>query len=303
MEPLRKEPTDQSPLDREPKPPFPPQKQDKPGIEAKLTPRPRYFGEAYRPANKLEGKVALITGGDSGIGRAVAVIYAREGADVAITYLPAEERDAQETKRVIEGVGRRCLLLAGDLTEGAFCDQVVQRTLETFGQLDIFVNNAAYQNRKEKPEDITDEEWERTFSTNIEAYFRIVRAAVPHMKPGSSIIATSSVTAMEGSEKLLDYSATKGALDAFTLSLSRNLLSRGIRVNAVSPGPVWTLLNPADQGMKPEQVAKFGQDVPLQRPAQPEEIAPSYVFLASNADSSYITGVILPQTGGDTGRP
>ncbi len=287
-------------MQTEPKPPFPEQHQPKPGIEAELQPRPRYLGPRYKPAGKLEGKAALITGGDSGIGRAVAVIYAREGADVAITYLPEEQRDAEETKQVVEAQGKRCLLFKGDLTDPQFCKEAVEGTVEGLGHLDILVPNAAWQNRKQSIEEVTDEEWDRTFKTNVHSYFRLVRAAMPHLKPGAAIIATSSITGLEGSPKLLDYSATKGAINAFTKTLAQNLVEKGIRVNAVAPGPVWTPLNPSDQGMSPEQVSKFGANNPYKRPAQPEEIAPAYVFLASDADSSFITGEIIAALGGET---
>ena len=285
---------------REPMPPFPEQHQEGVGLERKLDPRPRYQAEAYRAAGKLEGKVALITGGDSGIGRAVAVLYAREGASVAITYLPEEKSDADETRRAIEEAGAKCLAVAGDLTDAAFCDQIVEKTVKHFGRIDILVANAAHQNRKPKLEDVTDEEFDATFKTNMYSYFRLSRAALRSMKPGSVIIATSSETGIKGSKQLPDYSATKGAINAFTKSLAVNLIDKGIRVNAVAPGPVWTPLNPSDDGMTAKDVAKFGQDSPMGRPAQPEELAPAYVFLASNADSSYITGTVLQVMGGET---
>ncbi len=284
----------------EPTPPFPEQHQEKPGLESEMDPRPHYQAPRYRAAGKLQGKAALITGGDSGIGRAVAVLFAREGADVAIAYLPAEQSDAEETRTAVRIEGRKCLLLPGDVTDPGFCKQVVERTVKEFGKLDVLVNNAAYQNRKEKLEDITDEEWDRTFQTNVYAYFRIVRAALPHLKAGASIIATSSITGLHGNPQLPDYSATKGAINAFTKSLAQNLVARGIRVNAVAPGPVWTPLNTADRGEKPDKVAHFGQKTPMQRPAQPEEIAPLYVFFASDADSSYITGEVVTLLGGQT---
>ena len=287
-------------IQSEPKPPFPKQKLEKPGLEAELEPRPKYEAPRYKPAGKLLGKVALVTGGDSGIGRAVAVIYAREGADVAITALPAERVDAAETRRSVEAQGRRCLVLEGDLTDGEFCQRAIDETVAQLGQLDVLVHNAAHQNRKESLEDLDDEELDRTFRTNVYAYIRLVKAALPHLKPGSSIIATGSITGIQGSSMLPDYSATKGAIHTLTKTLAQNLVSKGIRVNCVAPGPVWTPLNAADEGASPEQVAEFGKKTPLERPAQPEEIAPAYVFFASDADSSFITGVVLPALGGET---
>ena len=289
-----------NPARPEPMPPFPKQHQPKPGIESELHPRPRFEAEEYRAAGKLQGKVALVTGGDSGIGRAVAVLYAREGADVAIAHLPAERGDAQETERAILGHGRKCILLEGDLTDAAFCDAIVEAVVRQFGKLDILVSNAAYQNRKKSLEEVTDEELARTFETNVYAYVRLARAALRHMKAGASIIATSSVTGILGAKGLPDYSATKGAINAFTKTLAQDVVDQGIRVNAVAPGPVWTPLNPADAGTPPEKVARFGSSVPMGRPAQPEELAPAYVFLASNADSSYITGTVLQVMGGET---
>ena len=286
---------------REPKPPFPEQHQDAPGLESKLKPKPRFQAPAYKAADKLRGKVALITGGDSGIGRAVAVLFAREGADVAINYLPPEQSDAEETQRAVEQQKRRCLLLPGDLTGKSTCDDIVNATVEEFGKLDILVSNAAHQARKESLEEVTDDEFDLTFRTNIYAYFRLSRAALRHMKKGSCIIATSSETALLGSPQLPDYSSTKGAIDTLTRTLAQNLIERGIRVNAVAPGPVWTPLNPSDAGATPEKVARFGESNPMKRPAQPEEIAPAYVFLASEADSSYITGIVLPVMGGEPG--
>jgi len=284
----------------EPVPPFPPQHQTKPGIESKLDPLPRFEAEEYREAGKLQGKIALVTGGDSGIGRAVAVLFAREGADVGIGHLDAEKSDADETRRLVEAHGRSCLVLPGDLADARFCDEIVQRTVDRFGKLDILVSNAAHQNRKESLEDVTDEEFDRTFKTNIYAYFRLCRAALRHMQAGASIIVTSSVTGLLGAKGLPDYSATKGAINAFTKTLAQDVIDRGIRVNAVAPGPVWTPLNVADAGTTPERVAQFGSHVPMGRPAQPEELAPAYVFLASNADSSYITGSVLQVMGGET---
>ena len=291
---------EKKPQDLEPKPPFPAQKLPKPGLEAALTPRPKYKAPAYKSAGKLLGKIAVITGGDSGIGRGVAVLYAREGADVAITALPEEKQDAEETKRAVEAEGSRCVIIEGDLADPAFCRTVIERTVKDLGRLDILVHNAAHQNHTESLEDLKDEHIERTFSTNVYAYYRLVRAALPHLNPGASIIATGSITGIQGSSGLPDYSATKGAIHTLTKTLAQNLLERGIRVNCVAPGPVWTPLNAADKGTTPEKVANFGRDTPMERPAQPEEIAPAYVFFASDADSSYITGVILPALGGET---
>jgi NAD(P)-dependent dehydrogenase (short-subunit alcohol dehydrogenase family) len=287
-------------IESEPKPPLPDQKLDKPGLEADMELRPKYQAPRYRPAGKLEQKVALITGGDSGIGRAVAVLYAREGADVAIACLPAERVDAQETCRAVQSEGRRCVILEGDLTERDVCLELVDRTIAELGQLDILVSNAAHQNRKESLEDLTDEEFDRTFKTNVYAFFRLVKAALPHLKAGSAIIVTGSETGFEGPEMLPDYSGTKGAIHTLTKSFAKMLAERGIRVNCVAPGPVWTPLNLADTGNPPEKVKSFGEKTPLKRPAQPEELAPAYVFLASDADSSYITGEVLAVMGGGT---
>jgi NAD(P)-dependent dehydrogenase (short-subunit alcohol dehydrogenase family) len=287
----------QPPGRRYPEPPLPKQHQSKPGVEARLDPRPEYEAPAYRGSGKLEDKVALITGGDSGIGRAIAVLYAREGADVAIVYLD-EDEDAEETKSAVEAEGRRAILIPGDVSDPEFCRHAVEQTLESFDQLDILVNNAAFQESADSLEQITDEQWDRTFRTNIYGYFYMARAALPHLEPGSVILNCGSVTAIQGSAHLLDYSATKGAIHTFTKSLAQSLLDRGIRVNCVAPGPVWTPLNPSDADA--EKVSKFGSSVPMERPAQPEEIAPAFVFLASPADSSYITGEVLPVLGGET---
>ncbi len=283
----------------EPKPPFKKQQQQPPGLESALDPKPRFEAPRYRAAGKLDGQVALITGGDSGIGRAVATLYAREGADVAIVYLPDEQSDAEDTRAIVEAEGRVCELMPGDLVDAAFCDEVVERTVGAFGRLDILVSNAAQQSSK-KLEELDDADLERTFQTNIFAYMRLARAALRHMKPGAVIIATSSETGIKGSKKMPDYSATKGAVNAFTKTLAMELIERQIRVNAVAPGPVWTPLNPADTGATAKEAAEFGADSPMKRPAQPEELAPAYVFLASNADSSYITGTILQVMGGET---
>lgn len=287
-------------IQSEPAPPFPSKKLQKPGLESDLRPRPRYEARAYRPAEKLQGKTALITGGDSGIGRAVALLFAREGADVAITALPEERSDAAETQRVVEHEGRRCVVIEGDLTDAAFCRAAIERAVSALGRLDVLVSNAAYQNRKEQPEDITDEEFDRTFKTNVYAYMRLVRAALPHLEAGASIIVTGSETGFEGPELLPDYAASKGAIHTLTKVLAKQLADRGIRVNCVAPGPVWTPLNPADEGATPDKIATFGQKTPLGRPAQPEELAPAYVFFASDADSSYISGEILAVMGGGT---
>jgi NAD(P)-dependent dehydrogenase (short-subunit alcohol dehydrogenase family) len=283
---------------RKPKPPFPPQHQPKPGLESEVTPRPRYEAPKYRGSGKLNGRVALITGGDSGIGRAVAVLYAREGADVGIVYLPEEESDARETRQAVEAEGRRCLLVAGDVRDDEFCASAVQRVVNEFGRLDVLVNNAAFQQHQKSIEDISDEQLERTFRTNIFGYFFMARAAVPHLAPGSAIVNTGSITGLQGSKELLDYSATKGAIHAFTKSLAQSLVEKKIRVNCVAPGPIWTPLNVADKAAP--KAAKHGKETPMQRPGQPEEVAPAYVFFASNADSSYITGEVLTLLGGET---
>jgi NAD(P)-dependent dehydrogenase (short-subunit alcohol dehydrogenase family) len=282
----------------EPESPMPAQHLEKPGIEADLELQPRYEAPHYRAAGKLEGRAALITGGDSGIGRAVAVLFAREGADVSIVYLPEEQVDAEETRRAVESQGRRALLIPGDVRESSFCQEAVGRTVGEFGRLDILVNNAAFQQHQESIEDVTDEQFDRTFRTNIYGYFYMAKAALAHMKEGACVINTGSITGLEGSKELLDYSATKGAIHAFTKSLAQSLVERRIRVNCVAPGPVWTPLNPADKDAK--DVREFGADTPFKRPAQPEEMAPAYVFFASEADSSYITGEVLALLGGDT---
>ncbi|MDB4907354.1 MAG: short-chain dehydrogenase/reductase [Gemmatimonadetes bacterium] len=284
---------------RYPKPPLPRQHHEKPGLESEIRPAPKWEAPEYRAAGKLEGKVALITGGDSGIGRAVAALYAREGADVCISYLPEEQSDADVTCRAVESEGRRCLMIAGDLVNPLFCKELVERTVVEFGKLDILVNNAAYQNAQESLAEVTDEQWNHTFHTNIYAYFRLAKAALEYMEAGSAIVNTGSITGLNGEKNLLDYSSTKGAIHAFTKSLAQNLVERRIRVNAVAPGPVWTPLNPSDN-KTPEEVSQFGKDQPYKRPAQPEEIAPAYVFFASNADSSYITGEVLSLLGGET---
>lgn len=277
---------------------MPPQHQSKPGLEHKMDPRPNYLAPNYRGASKLQDKVALISGGDSGIGRAVAVIFAREGANVALIYLPEEQTDAEETARAIREEGQTALLVPGDVTDAAFCRSAVQQTITEFSRLDILVNNAAFQQHQDEIADLSDEQWDRTFKTNIYGYFYLAKAALQHLPRGGAIINTGSITGLEGSKELLDYSATKGAIHAFTKSLAQNLVKQGIRVNCVAPGPVWTPLNVADK--EPDEVAKHGADTPFKRPAQPEEIAPAYVYFASEADSSYVTGEVLTLLGGET---
>jgi NAD(P)-dependent dehydrogenase (short-subunit alcohol dehydrogenase family) len=278
--------------------PMPAQTQNRPGIEAKMSPRPEFLALSYKGSGKLLDKVALITGGDSGIGRAVAVLFAREGADVSIVYLKAEQKDAEETAAQVKREGRRALLIPGDVKDSKFCRRSAGQTVREFGKLDILINNAAFQKHQDKFEDITFNQWDKTFKTNIYGYFNMVKAALKHLQKGSVIINSGSITGLEGSKELIDYSATKGAIHAFTKSLAQNLVERGIRVNAVAPGPVWTPLNIADKSAK--EAAKHGVDTPMKRPAQPEEIAPAFVFFASNTDSSYISGEVLTILGGET---
>jgi NAD(P)-dependent dehydrogenase (short-subunit alcohol dehydrogenase family) len=266
----------------------------KPGREKDMALRPRYTAPGYTGSGKLAGFAAIVTGGDSGIGRAVAVLFAREGADVAIVYLD-EDADAKETQAAVEAEGRRCLLIRGDVRRTAFCERAVARTVKAFGRLDVLVNNAAFQMHAETLEDIDDARIDLTLQTNIGGYMRMARAALPHMKNGASIVNTGSRTGLQGSRNLIDYSATKGAIHAFTKALALNVIDRGIRVNAVAPGPVWTPLNPADK--TPTDVRKFGKETDFKRVAQPEELSPAYVFLASPVCAGYITGIVLPVTG------
>lgn len=278
----------------QPAPPLPKQHLAKPGFESAMELKPRFMADGYKGSGKLEGMAAIVTGGDSGIGRAVAVLYAREGADVAIFYLN-EHEDAAETARCVEAEGRRCISVAGDVKDMSFCQDGVDKVVAQFGRLDILVNNAAFQEHAYSLMDLTEERFDETMRTNVYGYFHMAKAALPYLKRGAAIINTGSVTGLKGSGNLLDYSATKGAIHAFTMSLASNLLPQGIRVNAIAPGPVWTPLNPADK--PPEEIATFGQDTDMHRPAQPEELSPAYVFLASAVCSSYITGIVLPITG------
>ena len=277
---------------------LPAQHLQKPGDEHALELEPRFLAPDYIGSSKLDGMAAIVTGGDSGIGRAVAVLFAREGADVAIVYL-SENEDAKKTQRFVEEEGRRCVLIPGDVKSVGFCEEAVDKTLAAFGRLDVLVNNAAFQLHGASLEDISEEHLQETLQTNIGGYFHMARAALPHMEEGGSIINCGSETALFGSKELLDYSATKGAIHAFTKSLASNLLERGIRVNAVAPGPVWTPLNPADRAA--DKVAEFGKKSDMGRPAQPEEISPAFVFLASPITGSYVNGAILPVMGGPRG--
>ena len=282
---------------KKPANPLPRKHQKKPGSEQDLDPRPQFMAPNYAGSGKLAGMSALITGGDSGIGRAVAVLFAREGADVAIVYL-SEHADAEETRDYVEGEGQRCLLIPGDVRDPAFCRKAVAKTVKAFGKLSVLVNNAAFQEHADSIEEITDAHFDETLRTNLYGYFQMARAASPHLGSGCSIINTGSETGLFGNDKLLDYSMTKGGIHAFTRALASNMVSRGIRVNAVAPGPVWTPLNPADQPA--ERVREFGKSSAMGRPAQPEELAPAYVFLAAPSCASYISGAVLPVMGGPT---
>ncbi|MEQ8469714.1 MAG: SDR family oxidoreductase [Marinoscillum sp.] len=276
-------------------PPFPSQKQGEPGLTDKMSPRPDHGETTYKGSGKLEGQKTIITGGDSGIGRAVAIAFAREGADVVISYLEKEEKDAQKTAELIREAGREALLQPGDISEEAQCRKIIENTMEKFGQIDVLVNNAAYQMAHESIQDISSEQWEYTFKTNIHAMFYLCKAAEPHLKPGNSVINTTSVNAYNPTPILLDYAATKGAIQNFTSNLAQLWGEKGIRVNCVAPGPIWTPLIPAT--MPGERVENFGKNTPLKRPGQPAELAATYVLLASEG-GSYINGATIQVTGG-----
>jgi NAD(P)-dependent dehydrogenase (short-subunit alcohol dehydrogenase family) len=277
-----------------PEPPFPEQEQEPVGLEREMEPKPDYGEDSYRGFGRLEGKVAIVTGGDSGIGRAVCLAFAREGADVTVSYLD-EHADAEETVRVVEESGRRALAIPGDIGDETHCRRIVERTVAELGRLDILVNNAAYQMERSGIEELPSDDLERVFRTNILAMFWLCKAAVPHMRPGSAIVNTTSIQAYQPSPMILDYATTKGAIATFTKGLASELVERGIRVNAVAPGPVWTPLIP--MSFPPEAVARFGQDNPMGRPAQPAELAPAYVFLVSD-ESRFVAGEVLGVTGG-----
>ncbi|WP_368396988.1 SDR family oxidoreductase [Streptomyces sclerotialus] len=282
------------------RPPYRFQRQQRPGLEADMETRPRYLAPKYRASDRLAGRVALITGGDSGIGRSVAVLYAREGADVAIVYLPEEQPDAEETREAVEDEGRRCLLLSGDLCDADFCAEAVDRTVREFGRLNILVSNAAYLNSQNELEDLTAEDFDRVFKTNVYAHFHLIMAALPHLSHGDAIIATASEEGLKGSEIMMDYAASKSAMVTFTKSIAPHLAQRGVRANVVSPGPTWTVLNLAGQRWPDDYLTNLGSSAPMGRVAQPEEVAPAYVYLASDADSSFTVGEVIAVTGGLT---
>jgi NAD(P)-dependent dehydrogenase (short-subunit alcohol dehydrogenase family) len=285
----------QNPLEQEPKPPFPEQQQPPPGLESEMQPRPDYGEQSYRGSGRLQGKAAIITGGDSGIGRAVALAFAREGADILISYLN-EEPDAQETARVVQEAGRKAVMVPGDISEEAHCQRLVQRAMQEFGHLDILVNNAAFSRTYQGIAEIPSEEFDYTFRTNVYAMFYFCKAALSHMLPGSTIINTSSIQAYQPDASLLTYASTKGAIIMFSKGLAKEAIKQGIRVNVVAPGPVWTPLIPAS--MPAQKTTQHGKQAPMQRPAQPAELAPLYVFLASQ-ESSYIVGEVIGVTGGE----
>ncbi|HEX8368867.1 MAG TPA: SDR family oxidoreductase [Pyrinomonadaceae bacterium] len=285
----------ENPKEKEPQPPFPEQPQTPPGLESEMQPAPDFGEQSYKGTGRLQDKAAIITGGDSGIGRAVALAFAREGADVLISYLSEEEEDAQKTRRVVEEAGRRCVTMPGDIREESHCREIINRAMDEFGKIDVLINNAAFQMSHEGIGEISTEEFDRTFRTNVYAMFYLCKFALPLMKEGGTIINTTSIQAYQPSPNLLAYAATKGAIANFTKGLSQAAIEKGIRVNAVAPGPIWTPLIPAT--MPPEKTAEFGKDTPMQRPGQPSELAPVYVFLASD-ESSYISGEIIGVTGG-----
>ncbi|MCA1668525.1 MAG: SDR family oxidoreductase [Thermomicrobia bacterium] len=286
--------TQQDPKAQEPQPPYPEQQQQHPGLESRMDPRPDYGEQSYQGFGRLAGKSAIVTGGDSGIGRAVALAFAREGADVLIAYLN-EEEDAQETMRVVRETGRKAVAVPGDIGDEAHCQEIIQRAVQEFGKVDILVNNAAFQMSHEGIHDLSSEEWDHTFRTNIYAMFYLCKAALPHMQPGGTIINTASIQAYKPSPSLLAYAATKGAIVTFSKGLAEAVAQQGVRVNVVAPGPVWTPLIVST--MPPEKTKEFGKQTPLQRAGQPAELAPAYVFLASQ-ESSYITGEVIGVTGG-----
>ena len=281
--------------DPHPHPPFNPQPQSQPGLTERMEPRPDHGEQDYHGSGRLQDKKAIITGGDSGIGRAVAIAFAREGADVLISYLPEEEQDAQAVRQEIEAAGRTAVLIPGDISSADHCRTIIARAVEAFGRVDILVNNAAYQNTFNSIEELSDQEWEHTFAVNIHAMFYLTKAAMPHMKPGASIINTTSVQADDPSQELLAYASTKGAIQNFTGGLAQMLAEKGVRANCVAPGPIWTPLIPAT--MPEEKVTSFGAQVPMKRPGQPRELAPVYVLLASD-EASYISGATVAVTGG-----